>query len=873
MKQLRSNRLGILCLSFFLCLGVGISIKGMREETKEARAVTTEVIVSKTTNELVTEKGWTVSANNSVGSKFTSFNLDDNITVSFSGSGNTATIWGSKTYDLRVYGTKNKTDGSVTFTGKDDLIIKSITLEFNLEKSPSVSPSITTGTAYEVNANSQTFTLTSDSKNAGQFRITKFTCVYLAETSSDAHYVAITSTDDNIELKEGNTLTMTATCAQEDDVKWSSGDTSVATIDESTGVLTPVGVGTVVITATCSTDSTATATKTITVWKEPDVVSDKKVAEVATLATKEDKTTLYQVTGYISAWVGTSTNGTQYGNYYLKDLDTTANSSLYVYGSSADTTGLTYDYSTTSYTFTNPRDFLSNETTKGIGSTLGYRVTIKGYIRKDNSGNFALTGVITALQDPVTFTVLDIDTKNAKTVYNLLDEFDPTGLVVHACDESLDNIRELTASTDYSWSPTKFETEGTVEVTVTGLGLYAGLTDTFNVTVKNIGFEISPNGDDIDAQMGDDSVQRSVVSLTGFDTSEVAYDWESSATSVATITDNESATATINFVGIGESTISIYVTDGTEELTKTFKVTVIEKQILFTKVTDTSQLIPGKQVMIANSDGTYVMGSQGKNNRAAVDTTKNGDNIVKTDETAVFTLLPAKDNGFAFYDATAEKMLIAGSSSKNYLYTTGDYGNNNSYAKVSVSTSGTTTTTSVVFQGSNTRNTLQYNTSDKLFSCYSNSQAAVSIYIAVEGEPEVMGDTWAKQFIASANCDATGTRTLSTTTWATLTDEFKAQSIPEKMAASYLDVESGTDDFKKAISTYEYCLNKYGYTNFINDRVTTTSSGTNKIMKVQDNMNVISMVIIISCLGVTAIGAHCSLRTEKKTDILTITSI
>lgn len=705
-----------------------------------------------------------------------------------------------------------------------------------------------------------TLTIATSSKRG---YLTSITATY-ESADPNKHTVQITSTEDNIQLKDGNTLTMTASCAQEDAVKWSSEDTNIATIDESTGVLTPVGEGSVVITATCSTDSTATATKTITVWKEPEVITNKTVAEVAALATKEDTKTLYQVTGFISSWYGTEDDGTAYGKYYLKDLDTTAKASLYVNGTTADSTALTYDYSTKSYNFDNPNDFLKNEITSVI--KLGYRVTIKGFIYKVSTGVFALRGVITSVQDPVVFTALDVDTKNVKTTYNLLDEFDATGLVVHACDENMDNIRELTATTDYSWSPTKFETEGTIEVTVTGLRLYAGLTDTFNVVVKNIGFEISPNGDDIEAQTGDASFERSVINLTGFDTTEVAYEWTSSNTSAVTITNEESATATINIVGVGESTISIYVTDYTEELTKTFKVTVIEKQILFSKVTDTSELIPGKQVMIANSDGSKAMGSQANNNRKALSTTKNGNYIVKTDDLAVFTLLPAKDNGYAFYDETAEKMLSTASSSDNYLKTNGNYGNENAYVTVSVSTSDTTTTTSVVFKGSYTKNNLKYNSQSTIFSCYSSGQQAISIYIAVEGEPESIGNTWAKQFNTSANCDPTGARTLSSDTWKTLTNEFKEQSIPEKMAASYLDTGSSvaTTDFVNAINSYEHCLTKYGYTGFINDRGATANSLFNITYRSSYSNTTILAVVLITFTSVTAIGGYMLIHKRKE---------
>ena len=872
-----AKRLASLALGFALVLGVGVSLGGTRGEAVGVRAEDTLLYNSGTPSwgsnynygEIkLNEVSWyfttygnnsTIGWNKAAQNKTSSATLGPLVNIT-----ETTKIGGYQTGKdfsnaskivVSISNSDNLTgnyyiwtsiDSGSTWVNVKTASLTASTNEFAYDASVSIGTSVRFAFGYGISATTKT-------------RIALNSIKVYEASNPDAHSVTITSTDDNIELKDGNTLTMTASCAQEDDVKWSSEDTSIATIDESTGVLTPVGVGSVVITATCSTDSTATATKTITVWKEPDVVTNKTVAEVAALATAADATKLYQVTGYISTFVGTV-----YGNFYLKDTSSTAGEALYIHGSTATESAMTYSYLTKTYSFTNPRDFTGNETTKNLA--VEYLVTIKGYIKKVETDVFALTGIIAAVQDPIVFTALDVDTKNVKTTYNLLDEFDATGLVVHAINDDLE-LRELTATTDYTWSPTKFETEGTVAVTITGLGTYAGLSKSFNVIVKNIGFEISPNGDDIEAQTGDASIERSVINLTGFDTTDVGYQWTSSNTNAVTITNEENATATINIVGVGESTISIYVTDYTEELTKTFKVTVIEKQILFSKVTDTSQLIPGKEVMIANSDGSKVMGSQANNNRNAVATTKNGDCIVKTDDTAVFTLLPAKDGGFAFYDATAKNLLASvNNTGKNYLYTNGDYGDEHAYAAIPIDEDGNT---SITFQGNATdypKNQLKYNSQSTIFSCYSSGQDAISIYIAVESEPESIGDTWAKQFNTTANCDPTGVRTLSSNTWSTLKTEFTNQSIPEKMAASYLDVDSSvaTDDFKKVVNNYMHCLTKYGYTGFINDRGSSTSSLSNNIYKSSDNNTAISIIVIVSIISVTTIGAYLFIRKRKQ---------
>ena len=303
----------------------------------------------------------------------------------------------------------------------------------------------------------------------------------------------------------------------------------------------------------------------------------------------------------------------------------------------------------------------------------------------------------------------------------------------------------------------------------------------------------------------------------------------------------------------------------------TKEILIEPKDILFKKVTSPEDLVVGKEVMIADYQATKVMSTtQNNNNRGAVNATLDGDYIVKTSTTAVFTLLPAKNGGYAFYDETLEKMLASNSSSSNVLKTDGEYGvekAEKAYVTISFnSESGGSFSTSVVFQGSNTRNVLQYNSDSSLFSCYASaSQTNVSVYTAVEGDPVALGDSWAKQFNTTANCDLTGVKTLSSDTWATLTDEFKTQSIPEKMAASYLDINSSiaTTDFINAINSYEHCLTKYGYTSFIDDRGVSTGSASNKIHLIKDSDSTILTTVLVYFTSVAAIGTCFFLKKKK----------
>lgn len=330
--------------------------------------------------------------------------------------------------------------------------------------------------------------------------------------------------------------------------------------------------------------------------------------------------------------------------------------------------------------------------------------------------------------------------------------------------------------------------------------------------------------------------------------------WTSSSDDNATV----SSTGLVTGIAEGTTTITATCANGDKD---TKVITIEPKDILFKKATSNDDLVFGKEVVIASSDGKYVMGEQNTNNRTALTSSFDGEYIIKESTTAVFTLLPAKDNGFAFYDKTNDAMLASNSSSSNNLKTDGDYGDENAYATVTISTDSA----SITFQGSNTRNQLKKNSSSMLFSCYGSGQNDIAIYVAADGDPESIGDTWAKQFNATANCDPTGSRTLSSDTWTSLTEEFKAQSIPEKMAASYLDVESSvaTTDFVNAINNYEHCLTRYGYTGFINDRGLTTTNISNMIYRNNDANTAIMIVVLVSFVSVTAIGGYFFIKKRR----------
>ena len=161
-----------------------------------------------------------------------------------------------------------------------------------------------------------------------------------------------------------------------------------------------------------------------------------------------------------------------------------------------------------------------------------------------------------------------------------------------------------------------------------------------------------------------------------------------------------------------------------------------------TLVTDASTLKVGDKVVIAAKGYDYALGTNQKtNNREAVEITKSDNELILTDLVQELTLAAGtKDGTFAFYaDAEAQSgyLYAAGQSkdqgvskNQNYLRTEATITDNSSW-KIEISDDGTA---SIVAQGENGCNILQYNPS-KLFSAYASNQQPITLYKLDSAEP------------------------------------------------------------------------------------------------------------------------------------------
>ena len=125
----------------------------------------------------------------------------------------------------------------------------------------------------------------------------------------------------------------------------------------------------------------------------PGLIKGKTLADLFADESGNDKK-LYEITGIVFDWKSPYTNGTVYGNFSIKQ---NSNDTKYytIWGCTATTSALTYDESTESYVFNNPRDFLTNNITKNI--EIGDTVTM-WLSRCDNESYVEAHGLVISVQ-------------------------------------------------------------------------------------------------------------------------------------------------------------------------------------------------------------------------------------------------------------------------------------------------------------------------------------------------------------------------------------------------------------------------------------------------------------------------------------------
>ncbi|MCB9499690.1 MAG: Ig-like domain-containing protein [Erysipelotrichaceae bacterium] len=197
------------------------------------------------------------------------------------------------------------------------------------------------------------------------------------KTGGSGRKVNITATD-----KDDAAVNITEAIANKD-ITITSSNTAVVTVLNQ--MLTPLTVGKSTITVSGGGKTDTVEVTVIDGSVEPSVITNKTLAEV--MALDADDTQLYEVEGYITSYASGKTDFTKYGNFMIS-TDAEATDSFLVYGCTGTATALAYAGG--KYTFTNPQDWMTADSTKSL--VLGDKVKIKVY-RLDYGTTKELNGV------------------------------------------------------------------------------------------------------------------------------------------------------------------------------------------------------------------------------------------------------------------------------------------------------------------------------------------------------------------------------------------------------------------------------------------------------------------------------------------------
>ena len=276
----------------------------------------------------------------------------------------------------------------------------------------------------------------------------------------------------------------------------------------------------------------------------------------------------------------------------------------------------------------------------------------------------------------------------------------------------------------------------TISAMFEGDDTYEATTVSYELTVskQDVTLSFSASSFNVDFDDKDSFVEPT---LTGIPEG-LTVTYASNNTNVAKV---DATTGDVTIVGKGTAriTASFTATDIYNEASATYTINVegtyMKANGYYALVTDASTLAAGDEIIIINTDAKVALSTNQKDsNRGQIDITNAlGDNVITINNDIETTVgsstyyvqaltLKASDNGCWLFD-TGNGYLYAAHSSKNQLKTEAE-ADDNAKAKISI-TNGDAT---IVFQGSNSRNTLLYNpgtTNGQLFSCYATTQSSM----------------------------------------------------------------------------------------------------------------------------------------------------
>lgn len=337
-------------LGFTMAIGafVGAAVSNNSETHKlVADGPTT---ISKTMTEIATANDWVTASGSGAQTCYTSFNLDNNIQISTTGSANCGSYWGS---DWRLYQAQS---GTFVVTPLNQATISSLTVTFSISNTGCLATSSGTNkTAYFSSGNAKTVNISAattyyvantSNKTNGQVKITAITAVYtLPSGGSEDPTLSVSGPD---YLVDGTSGTISGTIANDNSytITWSANDANVSftptssTSGENVSVeFNGVATGTtpIIITGTLNNEGdAATGTKNIFALEHAGTQADPFSATDAHVFSNPTYVGLSGGDWYVEGYV-VGTYQTNKGYYIDEDSEATSSHKFEVYNSSGVT--------------------------------------------------------------------------------------------------------------------------------------------------------------------------------------------------------------------------------------------------------------------------------------------------------------------------------------------------------------------------------------------------------------------------------------------------------------------------------------------------------------------------------------------------------
>ena len=523
----------------------------------------------------------------------------------------------------------------------------------------------------------------------------------LDESSIDPNESKITLDLSSSMMKVEATLTLNAeTSGTGTTITWESSDINVATVAD--GVVTALKAGTTTITATFGT---ASASCKILVNPEHSGTSANDPLTIAEAKAAIDAGFTSEV--YVKGIITNKEYNSSYFNY----------EKVYVVDSTDDTTN--------TFIFFRMKD-IDGANFASDTLVVGETIIVCGNLQKHGSDYELGKDCYLVKKIEKEISIIVVSGIDNGDVYYVGDSIEANAITVTAMyeDDTEAEITDYTINPELPYTLTSSDV-GSKTFTIT----YKELSDTFTITVKEKPTDAKLST--ININEGENVKKKyyvgESVDTTGL-TVTAGYESASDSkyTSFVDVTDKVTWTLDTT-VANTEAKLTASFTDG--DVTETAFITVVVEETaslsdVYDLVTDVNKLSENDMIVIAAQVSSFAMNTtQNKNNRSASSITKSENSITASDDTQRIILKKGtKDNTFAL--SVEDGFLYAASSSNNYLKTEDTLSDNSSWT-ITITSTGVAT---IKAQGTYNHNILKYNSSSKLFSCYTGGQADVVIY-------------------------------------------------------------------------------------------------------------------------------------------------